>query len=163
MLIYCVSKLNWRTDAWLQCNKNKVPLLNSLTCFFWFGLGVFLTSFFLPHVPTRAHSVLTGRLNSCQRASKRPGCRRGSTYADISGVFGDPWCFCTCLVVGDLHSAKQGAEPSAHLVSIPEAAVVQVPPAVQHRRVCAALSCRCKSLGWQFLSCDTRSSCFSTI
>lgn len=33
LLIYCVSKLNWRADAWLRCNKNKVPLLNSLICF----------------------------------------------------------------------------------------------------------------------------------
>lgn len=33
LLICCVSKLNWRADAWLRCNKNKVPLLNSLICF----------------------------------------------------------------------------------------------------------------------------------
>lgn len=48
MLIYCVSKLNWRTDAWLQCNKNKVPLLNSLSCFFFNFILIFFIPFSSP-------------------------------------------------------------------------------------------------------------------
>lgn len=57
MLIYCVSKLNWRTDAWLQCNKNKVPLLNSLTCFFIISIIIFIFLFHFPSPHVHASSV----------------------------------------------------------------------------------------------------------
>lgn len=57
LLIYCVSKLNWRTDAWLQCNKNKVPLLNSLTCFIIIII-CYYCFIFLPHMSTPAQSLL---------------------------------------------------------------------------------------------------------
>lgn len=57
LLIYCVSKLNWRTDAWLQCNKNKVPLLNSLTCFFF--AFFFFNSISLSPTPSPLHLLMT--------------------------------------------------------------------------------------------------------
>lgn len=57
LLIYCVSKLNWRTDAWLQCNKNKVPLLNSLTCFFIISIIIFIFLFHFPSPHVHSSSV----------------------------------------------------------------------------------------------------------
>lgn len=160
LLIYCVSKLNWRTDAWLQCNKNKVPLLNSLTWFFISSIIIFFFfSFSFPTCPCQL-SHCSWLLYSQWASKGWSGCRCGSRCTDTSGVFGDPGCSCR-----NSHSFIKGRNvaplwPVSLFGLWMRWCRFLTHPKATHSWCTKLLV---QIVGWRFHSCSTRSLCLATI